>query len=126
MRRFFVAASLQPLHRDQSKQNQNLEKARQGAEEVKILMKDNVEKVIEREGKLNDLDIRANELLSKATNFQKTAKTVERHTRWQKWRWYVISGIILLVVIAIIIIIIMTQLGGGDSTAPVAAASDPN
>uniref|UniRef100_A0A8C5M3R4 V-SNARE coiled-coil homology domain-containing protein n=1 Tax=Leptobrachium leishanense TaxID=445787 RepID=A0A8C5M3R4_9ANUR len=35
------------------------------AEEVKILMKNNVEKVFEREGKLSDLEERSNDLLSK-------------------------------------------------------------
>uniref|UniRef100_A0A8C5M6C4 V-SNARE coiled-coil homology domain-containing protein n=1 Tax=Leptobrachium leishanense TaxID=445787 RepID=A0A8C5M6C4_9ANUR len=33
------------------------------AEEVKILMKNNVEKVFEREGKLSDLEERSNDLL---------------------------------------------------------------
>ncbi|CAH2274895.1 vesicle-associated membrane 5 [Pelobates cultripes] len=98
-----------------SKQNQNIEMCRQEAEEVKILMKDNVEKVIEREGKLSELEDRSDKLLDMASNFQKTAKTVERHTRWQKWRWYFISGGIVVVFVVIIIIVILVMTSGGEN-----------
>ncbi|XP_063788042.1 vesicle-associated membrane protein 5-like [Pseudophryne corroboree] len=103
--------------------SQALELCQQNAEEVKVLMKDNVEKVLEREGKLENLVVRSDELKSMASNFQKTAKTVELKTRWEKWRWYIIAGLIVLVIVVIIIIIVATQLSGGQAEA--AASPDP-
>ncbi|KAM4748174.1 vesicle-associated membrane protein 5 [Rhinophrynus dorsalis] len=90
------------------------------AEEVTVLMKNNVNKVIEREGKLSDMEERSQDLLSMATSFQKTAKTVERHTRWEKYRWYVICGgiVLLIVIIIVIVIVVVSQQGGGESENP--------
>ncbi|KAG8574608.1 hypothetical protein GDO81_009247 [Engystomops pustulosus] len=103
--------------------SKKLEECQRNAEEVKILMKENVDKVFEREGKLENLEHRSNELKDMASSFQKTAQTVERKTRWEKWRWYIIAGVIFLLVIIIIIIIIATQFGGSSSNGDVAAAS---
>ncbi|XP_066449211.1 vesicle-associated membrane protein 5 [Eleutherodactylus coqui] len=100
--------------------SQKLEKCQQEAEEVKILMKDNVNKIFEREGKLEELDVRADELKEMAMDFKKTAQTVERKTRWEKWRWYIISGVIVALLLIIIIAIIISQLSGGGE-APTAA-----
>ncbi|XP_053572001.1 vesicle-associated membrane protein 5 [Bombina bombina] len=106
----------------------NLEMCQQSAEEVKGLMADNVKKVIEREGKIADMEVRSDDLLSMATSFQKTARTVERHTRWEKWRWYIIAGSIVTAVIVILITILAVQLGGGSSSPAEerAASEDPN
>ncbi|XP_075711467.1 vesicle-associated membrane protein 5 [Rhinoderma darwinii] len=105
--------------------SQKLEECQQSAEEVKILMKHNVDKIFEREGKLENLEVRSGELKNMAISFQKTAQTVERKTRWEKWRWYIISGLIVLLALVIIIIIIVTQLSGGEE-APKTAAEDHN
>ncbi|OCT86612.1 vesicle-associated membrane protein 5 [Xenopus laevis] len=95
--------------------NNNLELCQSNAEEVKVLMKNNVDKVIEREGKISDLEDRSNDLLSMASTFQRTAQKVERHTRWQKWRWYIIAGGIVAVIVVIIIIIIVLYTVPGQS-----------
>ncbi|KAM3927168.1 vesicle-associated membrane protein 5 [Leptodactylus fuscus] len=94
--------------------SQKLEECQRTAEEVAILMKDNVQKVFEREGKLENLDVRVDELKNMASSFQKTAQTVERKTRWEKWRWYIIAGGIVALVLIIVIIIIATQFSGGE------------
>lgn len=93
-----------------------LEECQQNAEEVKVLIQDNAVKLFEREGKLENLELRSEELKNKAMNFQKTAQTVERKTRWEKWRWYIIAGGIVVIVIIIVIIIIASQFGGGEVT----------
>ncbi|XP_068128488.1 vesicle-associated membrane protein 5 [Hyperolius riggenbachi] len=87
----------------------NLEACQKDTQEITLLMKNNVDKVFEREGKLENLEVRSEELKSMASNFQKTAQTVERKTRWEKWRWYIIGGIIIVVIVAILIIIVATQ-----------------
>ncbi|XP_073509818.1 vesicle-associated membrane protein 5 isoform X2 [Phyllobates terribilis] len=98
--------------------SQKLEQCQRNAEEVKILMKDNVDKIFEREGKLDNLEVRADELKDMAMSFQKTAQTVERKTYWEKWRWYFICvGIISLAVIIIIVIIAVQFSGGGSEEA---------
>lgn len=88
------------------------------AEEVTVLMKNNVDKVFEREGKLANLEVRSEELKIMASDFQKTAQTVERKTRWEKWRWYFICAAIVLVIVIIIIIILAVKFGGGGGEAP--------
>lgn len=95
---------------------QKLEECQQNAEEVKVLIQDNALKLFEREGKLENLEVRSNELRNQAMNFQKTAQTVERKTRWEKWRWYIISGVIVVLLLIIIIAIIVSQLSGGEVT----------
>ncbi|KAM4676704.1 vesicle-associated membrane protein 5 [Discoglossus pictus] len=114
-----------------SQENKNLELCQQNAEEVTILMKNNVNKVIEREGKLSDLEDRSEGLRNMATAFEKTARTVERRTRWEKYRLYFIGGAIIAAVILILIIILVVQFGGGSGgdTAPAedrATAGDQN
>lgn len=88
------------------------------AEEVTVLMKNNVDKVFEREGKLANLEVRSEELKIMASDFQKTAQTVEHKTRWEKWRWYFICAAIVLVIVIIIIIILAVKFGGGGGEAP--------
>ncbi|MEE6478908.1 hypothetical protein FKM82_012045 [Ascaphus truei] len=91
-------------------------------------MTNNVNKVIEREGKVSELEVRSKNLLDMSCNFQKTARTVERQTRWKKWYWIIIGvGIALLVVIVAVILAI--QLGGGSSSQSNAESrqvEDPN
>ncbi|XP_069622749.1 vesicle-associated membrane protein 5 [Ranitomeya imitator] len=109
--------------------SQKLEQCQRNAEEVKILMKDNVDKIFEREGKLDNLEVRADELKDMAMNFQKTAKIVERKTYWEKWRWYLIFGGIVILVVIIIIVIIAIQFTGGESEGASPAeerATDPD
>ncbi|KAM9311971.1 vesicle-associated membrane protein 5 [Gastrophryne carolinensis] len=106
------------------KANQQLEMCQKEAEEVTVLMKENMNKVFEREGNLARLEDRSEQLKNMASDFQKTAHTVERKTRWEKWRWYFIAGLIVLVIVVILIIIIATQLaGGGGEETP--AAENP-
>ncbi|KAM4036451.1 vesicle-associated membrane protein 5 [Anomaloglossus baeobatrachus] len=101
--------------------SQKLEECQRNADEVKVLMKDNVDKIFEREGKLDNLEVRADELKNMAMNFQKTAQTVERKTYWEKWRWYLIFGGIVLLLIIIVIIVIAAQFSGGGDEAPSSA-----
>ncbi|XP_075063405.1 vesicle-associated membrane protein 5 [Mixophyes fleayi] len=105
--------------------SKNLEACQQNAEEVKVLMKENVEKVLEREGKLQNLEVRSDELKIMASSFEKTAKTVERKTRWEKWRWYIICAAIILVILIVLIIFLAVYFGGGQAVAAVTAPADP-
>ncbi|XP_040201903.1 vesicle-associated membrane protein 5-like [Rana temporaria] len=100
--------------------DQKIDMCQQEAEEVTVLMKNNVEKVFEREGKLENLEGRAEELKCMAGDFQRIAQKVERKTRCEKWRMYIICGAIVLVVVIVIIIILAVVLsgGGGGGEAP--------
>ncbi|XP_056427280.1 vesicle-associated membrane protein 5-like isoform X1 [Hyla sarda] len=103
--------------------SQKLQECQRNADEVKVLMKDNVEKIFEREGKLENLEVRATELKEKACNFQKTARTVERKTRWEKWRWYIISAIVVFVLLFIIIAIILSQVSWSEAPSSSSSSS---
>lgn len=104
--------------------DKKLEECQKNAEEVKVLMQDNVVKIFEREGKLENLELRSEELKNKAMNFQKTAQTVERKTRWEKWRWYIIAAVIGVLLLIIIIAIIASQFSGGEVNSPSTSAVD--
>ncbi|XP_006031250.1 vesicle-associated membrane protein 5 [Alligator sinensis] len=78
----------------------------QEAEEVTQIMLDNYSKVLDREGKLQDLDSRAEELLDMSTTFSKTSKTLAQKKRWedQKLRLVlagVAVGVLVLIILAV-------------------------
>ncbi|KAM9743485.1 vesicle-associated membrane protein 5 [Menidia menidia] len=55
-----------------------LEKMQSEAEEVKVIMLDNLNKVDERGEKLSDLDVRADELMEKGKLFEKKSVQVKQ------------------------------------------------
>ncbi|KAK5871721.1 hypothetical protein PBY51_004583 [Eleginops maclovinus] len=80
-----------------------LQQAQDDAEEVKVIMLDNMNKVDERSEKLGDLEDRAEELHVQAGKFEKNAKVLMQKKRCanQKMR-YVFIGVGVLVVVIII------------------------
>ena len=98
----------------QSKTESNkagLEPLVQQVEEVAGIMKDNRDKVLEREGKLNDLDNRANNLHEAATKFNTNATAVKKKMWWENMKMKLCIGISSFVIVIIIIIIVLHQLG---------------
>ncbi|XP_062873905.1 vesicle-associated membrane protein 5 [Trichomycterus rosablanca] len=80
-----------------------LEQAQQGVEEVKIIMMENLKSAREREGKLGDLENRADLLLEKSKVFSKTATQVKHKKQWENLKWKVI--LVVVCVLAVIVII---------------------
>ncbi|TSR04316.1 Vesicle-associated membrane protein 5 [Bagarius yarrelli] len=95
------------LHYDQENGRNRLEQAQQDVEEVREIMLENLSKASEREGKLGDLENRADQLLEQSKVFSKTSNQVKQKKQWENIKLKVILGII---VVAILLTIIITVL----------------
>ncbi|XP_040898433.1 vesicle-associated membrane protein 5 [Toxotes jaculatrix] len=60
-----------------------LQQTQDEVEEVKDIMLDNLNKAEERSEKLHDLEDRADVLLEKSKNFEKTCNQVKQKKRWE-------------------------------------------
>lgn len=76
-------------------------------EEVKGVMTQNIEKVLERGERLEELMEKTTELESNAATFKKTSRQVQRKMWWKNTRWTIILAVVAILVIGIIIIIIL-------------------
>ena len=81
-------------------------------EAVSDILKDNLKKAVERDGKLGTLDERTDQLKEGALQFQKTSKQLETQM-WQENRTLkVMIGVaVVLVAILIIVLIVLFSLG---------------
>ncbi|KAM6431617.1 vesicle-associated membrane protein 5 [Liasis olivaceus] len=99
----------------------HLKRCQQEAEEVTEIMLDNFSKVLDREGKLSDLDERADELRKQSSAFTKTAKTLAQKKRWDNMKFKIILLAVAVVAILLIILAIVlsfTLSGSGSQVAP--------
>lgn len=67
------------------------------------LMRKNVEAVLERGEKLEDLQSSAEELETQACGFKEKAHILERQMCWQKWKTWIIVVLIIIVILIVII-----------------------
>ena len=81
-------------------------------EAVSEILRDNLKKAVERDGKLGTLDERTDQLKEGALQFQKTSKQLEAQM-WQENRTLkvMISVAVVLVAILIIVLIVLFSLG---------------
>ncbi|XP_028372034.1 vesicle-associated membrane protein 5 isoform X2 [Phyllostomus discolor] len=114
------------------KAGKELERCQQQADEVKEIMLKNFDKVLERDGKLADLEQRSDQLLDMSSAFSKTTKTLAQKKRWENTRWRIYLGLVvgggLLIILIALLVIFLPQTSEGSS-APQAqdagAASGP-
>ncbi|KAI1711815.1 synaptobrevin domain-containing protein [Ditylenchus destructor] len=90
--------------------NKRLQQTQAQVDEVVGIMKVNVEKVLERDQKLSQLDDRADALQEGASQFEKSAATLKR-----KYWWKNIKMIIIMCAIVILLVIIIVIWAGGTS-----------
>ncbi|VDO39155.1 unnamed protein product [Haemonchus placei] len=88
--------------------NKRLQQTQAQVDEVVGIMKVNVEKVLERDQKLSQLDDRADALQEGASQFEKSAATLKR-----KYWWKNIKMMIIMCAITVILIIIIVLWAGG-------------
>eukprot|EP00294_Goniomonas_avonlea_P006823 CAMPEP_0114558016 /NCGR_PEP_ID=MMETSP0114-20121206/10145_1 /TAXON_ID=31324 /ORGANISM="Goniomonas sp, Strain m" /LENGTH=230 /DNA_ID=CAMNT_0001743355 /DNA_START=16 /DNA_END=708 /DNA_ORIENTATION=+ len=72
-------------------------------DEVKVVMQDNVQKMLENHEKLEDLDDKANQMVNEASHFKKQSTQLKNRMWWQNCKLWVILIIIVIVVLAIIV-----------------------
>jgi len=99
-----------------------LQQTQAQVDEVVDIMRTNVEKVLERDQKLSELDDRADALQQGASQFEQQAGKLKRKYWWKNLKMMIIMGVIGLIIIIIIGISIFgtgggsSGGGGGDST----------
>lgn len=67
-------------------------------------MRQNMDKVLERDAKLSELDNRADALQAGASQFETSAGRLKRKMWWQNCKMWIILIVVILVIIAIIVI----------------------
>uniref|UniRef100_A0A914CMN0 V-SNARE coiled-coil homology domain-containing protein n=1 Tax=Acrobeloides nanus TaxID=290746 RepID=A0A914CMN0_9BILA len=90
--------------------NKRLQQTQAQVDEVVGIMKVNVEKVLERDQKLSQLDDRADALQEGASQFEKSAATLKR-----KYWWKNIKMIIIMCAILVILVIIIVMWAGSGN-----------
>lgn len=83
--------------------NRRLKEAQSQVNEVVGIMRVNVEKVLERDQKLSELDNRADALQQGASQFEQQASRLKRKYWWQNLKMMLIMGIIGIVLLIVII-----------------------
>ncbi|KAM7078451.1 vesicle-associated membrane protein 5 [Molossus nigricans] len=97
-----------------------LERCQRQADEVTEIMLNNFDKVLERDGKLAELEQRSDQLLDMSSAFNKTTKNLAKKKRWENIRWRVYLGLVvgggLLIILIVLLVIFLPQSSGGSST----------
>ncbi|XP_008698293.1 vesicle-associated membrane protein 5 isoform X1 [Ursus maritimus] len=96
-----------------------LERCQRQADEVTEIMLDNFGKVLERDGKLTELEQRSDQLLDMSSAFSKTTKTLAQKKRWENMRCRIylglVVGAVLLILLIVLLAIFLPQSSGGSS-----------
>ncbi|XP_043853248.1 vesicle-associated membrane protein 3 isoform X1 [Dromiciops gliroides] len=99
-----MSTSGPPASSAASSSNRRLQQAQNQVDEVVDIMRVNVDKVLERDQKLSELDDRADALQAGASQFETSAAKLKRKYWWKNCKMW---AILITVVIVIIIIIIV-------------------
>ena len=75
-------------------------------------MRNNVEKVLERDVKLSDLDRRADDLNAASVHFATSSKKLKKKMWWENLKWQLIVGGGVLAAIIIIVTVLYLELSG--------------
>ncbi|XP_054854465.1 vesicle-associated membrane protein 5 [Eublepharis macularius] len=107
----------------------HLEQCQKETEEVTEIMLENYNKVLDREGKLHDLDERADELRNQSSAFSKTTKTIARQQRWKNRKCkiilvVVVAGAVLLIILAIVLALSFPTSGNQEAAAKASTGGD--
>lgn len=86
-----------------SSNNAKLKQTQAQVDEVVGIMRVNVEKVLERDQKLSELDSRADALQQGASQFEQQATRLKRKQWWANMKMMIIIGVIVVVILIIII-----------------------
>merc|ERR1711872_650194 len=90
-----------------------MEQAQAQVQEVVGVMRNNIDKVLERDSKLSDLDNRASNLEASSSMFQQSSRRLRKKYWWQNLKMKLWLGGCSLVILIVLIIIIYFAVGGG-------------
>jgi hypothetical protein len=100
-----------------------LQQTQAQVDEVVDIMRVNVDKVLERDQKLSELDDRADALQAGASQFEASAGKLKRKFWWKNMKMMLVMGAVITVVVIILGAWIYGKVGGG--AAPVAPPPVP-
>uniref|UniRef100_A0A8B9NXD1 V-SNARE coiled-coil homology domain-containing protein n=1 Tax=Apteryx owenii TaxID=8824 RepID=A0A8B9NXD1_APTOW len=83
--------------------NKRLQQTQAQVDEVVDIMRMNVDKVLERDQKLSELDNRADALQAGASQFETSAAKLKRKYWWKNCKMMIILGVVCAVILIIII-----------------------
>ncbi|XP_077293928.1 vesicle-associated membrane protein 3-like [Arctopsyche grandis] len=105
-----------------SSDNRALQQTQDQVNEVVGIMRVNVQKVLERDQKLSELDTRADALQHGASQFEQQATKLKRKYWWKNLKMMIIIGVLALVLL-ILIIWWATPESSGSGDKAIAASS---
>ncbi|KAK0405626.1 hypothetical protein QR680_018095 [Steinernema hermaphroditum] len=79
--------------------------------DVKTVMSTNVERILERGERLENLDHRTEQLSQSAESFKTSARRVQRHMCRKNLKWTIICIVGAILLITVIILIILSSAG---------------
>ncbi|CAL8402035.1 unnamed protein product [Boreogadus saida] len=88
--------------------NRRLQQTQAQVDEVVDIMRVNVDKVLERDQKLSELDDRADALQAGASQFETSAAKLKNKYWWKNAKMMIIMGVICLIVVIVIIVYFST------------------
>ncbi|KAJ2959094.1 hypothetical protein NQZ79_g5383 [Umbelopsis isabellina] len=83
--------------------NAKTARVQQQVDEVVNIMQDNIDKVMQRGERLDDLRGKTEDLQATAGHFRRGANQVRKRMWWKDLKWKIIIGVTVLVILAIII-----------------------
>ncbi|CAH0386421.1 unnamed protein product [Bemisia tabaci] len=95
-----------------------LQKSQAQVDEVVGIMRVNVQKVLERDSKLSDLDNMADQLQMGASQFEQQATRLKRRMWWKNLKMMIILGLIGLIFAIIFITWIWSAFAGESTSNP--------
>uniref|UniRef100_A0A3Q3WBS9 V-SNARE coiled-coil homology domain-containing protein n=1 Tax=Mola mola TaxID=94237 RepID=A0A3Q3WBS9_MOLML len=90
--------------------NRRLQQTQAQVDEVVDIMRVNVDKVLERDQKLSELDDRADALQAGASQFETSAAKLKRKYWWKNCKmWAILIAVIVIIIVIIISKYLVTQ-----------------
>ncbi|XP_042676560.1 vesicle-associated membrane protein 2-like isoform X2 [Centrocercus urophasianus] len=102
------AGAAGPLPATNVSSNKRLQQTQAQVDEVVDIMRMNVDKVLERDQKLSELDNRADALQAGASQFETSAAKLKRKYWWKNCKMMIILGVVCTAILIIIIIYFST------------------
>ncbi|XP_030624292.1 vesicle-associated membrane protein 8 [Chanos chanos] len=92
-------------HSTQPQAPTKLNQVQDQVNDVKVILKDNINKVLERGERLDDLIGKTDDLQATAESFQKTSTRVARKYWWKNTKMIIIISVIVVIIIVLIILL---------------------
>ncbi|XP_023346804.1 vesicle-associated membrane protein 2 [Eurytemora carolleeae] len=87
---------------------------RKQVDEVTDVMRTNMTRILEREGKLGELELRADQLQTDSQQFQQTGVKLKRQFYWENMKMKILIGSCVVLVIIIIIASVASSFSTSD------------